>query len=153
MNSPPNEAQLAAIAAEVESEVSPHRWRSYGRSPYLYVIVIAFNRIKVGVTVSPELRLREHRGLAQAFGAESGRQWVSYPGVGTPENEAALVAFCAEHAGRQFRREYFSGLAFEDVVEYAEILSGNDPRRRGRINRPPGEFVRPSNRRGAFNQQ
>lgn len=119
-----------------DDEPLPHRqWRK----DFLYVIELAADRIKVGVTYSPERRLAEHRSLAEAFGANCGPHWLSHPGVGTTENEDRLIDFCAERATQRFRREYFAGLVFEEVVEHAEFLNGSHALRRGRISYPrPG---------------
>lgn len=90
----------------------------------LYVIQIGRGRIKVGYSANPVGRLAEHRALAEAFGARPGLQWASPPGTGTPALEDELIAFCAERARQQLRREYFVGVPFTVAVRRAAQLCG-----------------------------
>lgn len=92
----------------------------------LYVIEIAEDRIKVGVSVDPVRRVATHRGTALAHGCTPGREWISPRGTGTAEREAALIAFCAEQpASEKFRSEYFAGVPFLVAVRHAAELCGD----------------------------
>jgi hypothetical protein len=97
------------------------RWRTGDRA--LYVIEIGHDRIKVGIGYSPAARLQSHRSTARAHGVTSGRAWATPRCLGS-EAENALIGFCAARATEQFRREYFSGVPFEDAVQCAAELTG-----------------------------
>lgn len=88
----------------------------------LYVIEIGADRIKVGWSGNPALRLRSHRAAARAYGVGAGREWVSAT-VAEPAAETTLIDFCAERATQQVAREFFIGVRFEDAVEHAVALT------------------------------
>jgi hypothetical protein len=95
------------------------RWRIC-RS--LYVIEIGDDRIKVGIGADPASRLADHRSTARMYGVSTGREWVSPRRAGAA-TERALIAFCADRATEQFRREYFAGVRFDDAVRRAAELT------------------------------
>lgn len=93
----------------------------------IYVVEIdrrvKHERIKVGYTGSPKTRVGSHKANALAHGCVPDRAWVSQPGSGTDELEDKLIAYCAQHAKKQIKREYFAGISYDDVVAYAIELT------------------------------
>ncbi len=86
---------------------------------YLYVILFSTGAIKIGQSRVPRRRLGEHRRDAAVFGVNITRYWISRPHVGFLRTEAALIDACLQAKGRQFRREYFSDIAFDIAVGLA----------------------------------
>ena len=78
--------------------------------------------IKVGKSLAPNTRLETHRTQARVFGAEAGRSWVSEDEIGTIWNERLLIDWCAANASERGGHEYFHGLDFDAVVEFASAL-------------------------------
>lgn len=90
----------------------------------LYVIELAAERIKVGISGAPRARLATHRNIALAHGLQPGRQRWSPASTGTPALERALIKFCADRATEQYGWEYFTGVSFPTATRYAEELTG-----------------------------
>lgn len=90
-----------------------------------YVYVVEFNTglVKVGRTQSPQDRLVSYMSHAGAFGAHPTRGWVSPLHEGNRGTEAALVVLAGELGGQSTAREYFNGVAFEEIVARASALS------------------------------
>lgn len=99
-----------------------------GESPagsYIYVLQFASGVVKVGTTRNAAQRLRQHAVSALQHGGSIVSHWVSQPHGGAAANEQALIGFCAERAERTTgneRGEYFSGLDYAPVVEFAKTL-------------------------------
>ncbi|MFJ8929318.1 GIY-YIG nuclease family protein [Streptomyces sp. NPDC102364] len=99
-----------------------------GESPagsYIYVLRFASGVVKVGMTRNAGQRLRQHATSALQYGSEIVDHWVSRPHGGAEANEQALIAFCADRAERTTgneRGEFFTGLEFTPVVEFAKTL-------------------------------
>lgn len=92
---------------------------------YIYVLQFASGVVKVGTTRNAAQRLRQHAVSALQHGGEIVAHWVSDPHRDAAANEQALINFCAERAERTTggeRGEYFSGLEFAPVVEFAKSL-------------------------------
>jgi hypothetical protein len=94
----------------------------------LYVIELAPDRVKVGYSSQdPARRFAQHRSIALAHGGAPGREWTSAPGTGSWERETALIAVCSRRATARFRREYFAGVSFDDVVQWAtDVINAPD---------------------------
>ncbi len=90
---------------------------------YLYVLQFSTGVIKVGQTTRIHRRLGEHRRDAAAFGVNITRCWVSRPHRGFLKTEAALIEACLIAKGRRVRQEYFSGVAFDVAVGFADQLA------------------------------
>lgn len=89
---------------------------------YLYVIRFSLDVVKIGMSVSPAHRLHAHHSYSRGLGIKVTDQWVSAPHAEAKSNEAELIKFCRAHAKQTNTREYFAGLQFASVVEFAQTL-------------------------------
>lgn len=92
---------------------------------YVYVIRFSSGTIKVGRSSKLRSRLRKHALSANQMGTSITRYWVSDPCVNDVYNERLLVGFCAGRARRTtggMSGEYFEGLKFEEVRDFAASL-------------------------------
>ena len=90
---------------------------------YIYALQFSIDVVKVGMSVSPSKRLHTHYGYSRGLGISVVAQWISAPHLEAERNEAELIQFCRSRARGVNAREYFVGLRFEDVVEFAEGLT------------------------------
>lgn len=99
---------------------SNKRTRAVG---HVYVLEFASGSVKVGKTGDPSKRLGTHAKVAAAHGDEIVRRWVS-PGFGDfHAAETTLIRFCSERGESAGRAEFFRGVAWSEVVEYAETIT------------------------------
>jgi len=94
---------------------------------HLYVLQFSTGWIKVGQTNSPRRRLAEHRRDAEVYGVNITRIWVSRPHRGFLRTEAALIEACLAAKGRRMKREYFTDIAFDVAVRFADTIAGRLP--------------------------
>jgi membrane protein implicated in regulation of membrane protease activity len=95
---------------------APNRVHGQG---YLYVLRFSTGTIKVGQTVEPARRLREHRRDAAAFGVVVTDIWISAPHCDFLKTETAVVRSCSQ-VGHRFKNEYFRNITFAAAVAFAE---------------------------------
>lgn len=89
---------------------------------HIYVIEFTSSTVKVGRTNSPKNRLADHAKTARTHGVTVTRSWFSKPHKGYGENEAALIAFCAERWNVSGGKEYFAAADYAEVLQYASSL-------------------------------
>jgi len=94
---------------------------------HIYVVEFDQGTIKVGTSVDPKARLRSHAGLAAFFQISIARRWISLPHANAQANEKALIHWCTERAQVVGGREWFGGLAFDEVVAHGRKLAGDSP--------------------------
>lgn len=92
----------------------------------IYVIQFDQGTTKVGCTKEPEVRVRSLMLTAAKFRIGIERHWVSTPHALAFLNEKALIRWCADHAKTTDGAEWFTGLDFETVRDYAAHLVSHD---------------------------
>jgi hypothetical protein len=92
-----------------------------------YIYVIAFSNaeatLKVGSTANPQSRLATHRGSGEPFGISVTQWWFSSEHTNYLSNEKDLIRAAEQMGGRKTRLEFFSGVAFADVVATASRMT------------------------------
>lgn len=89
---------------------------------HVYVLQFSDGTVKPGFSTSPESRLRSHRNAAACFGFCIERLWVSPDHHDAAENELALLAEARRTASAVRKAEYFTGLDFDALVEFAREM-------------------------------
>ncbi|MEU6342151.1 hypothetical protein ABZ883_14560 [Streptomyces sp. NPDC046977] len=93
--------------------------------PAIYAVRFSNDVVKVGYSARPLSRLRVHDRAARQMGIQIVQAWASEPHENARKNERLLIDFCAANAPRvtgEGAGEYFAGIDFGDVVEYASSL-------------------------------
>lgn len=90
---------------------------------HVYVIEFSSGLVKVGMTASPKERMRQHESLARIHDVAIGQHWVSEPHAGARANEKRLIDFCRTSPGATNVGEFFKGVEFLRVRDFAESLS------------------------------
>lgn len=100
-----------------------------GQRPGGHIYVIAFSNgvVKVGCTRNPAKRLSDHRSQARRFGATVTDEWQSPQHAEWEENEDELIGIAYDLGGEPRAAEYFTGIAFADVVAQARDLPFGAP--------------------------
>jgi hypothetical protein len=97
----------------------------------LYVCLFSNGHIKVGRSIDPQARIASHVDRVSCVGVElAAHITVECAGASEPR-EASLIGRCAEAATRRFKNEWFDGLDFAVVSEWAReaaALSDEDMR-------------------------
>lgn len=112
----PETAQVSVPAFSGDPLVS-------GLEGHVYVVEFGDYGIKVGVTASPEKRLRAHQKSGRDFGRFATRGLITGPHQEARDNERMLITHCRYLVGQpaDHRGEYFD-LRLEDVREYVTAL-------------------------------
>lgn len=100
------------------------------RCGYVYALRFDNDLVKVGLSRRLRSRLRTHAREAARYGVSPGEAWTSPAHDNFGENEQALIAFGRNHCSESTGREFFFGLRFDDLVDFAESLrfrSANEP--------------------------
>lgn len=92
---------------------------------HVYVIEFSTGVVKVGRSNDPRSRLGKHHADAQLHGHRIVRCWLSALHLNDVENENALIAYGRHCCTSSMRSEYFLGLPFDRVTEFAESLAFN----------------------------
>jgi DNA-binding XRE family transcriptional regulator len=86
---------------------------------YLYVCQFSNGHIKVGRSIEPKARVAAHADRVSCMGIELADHFiVECVGPASPR-EAALIRRCVEESETRFRNEWFAGLEFQSVCEWA----------------------------------
>jgi hypothetical protein len=93
-----------------------------GVEAHIYVLGFESGIVKVGRTAAPDRRIGLHKHHGEAYGNPLVHTWLSGPHAGAIKNETALIGFCAKRARNSGGREYFTGIPFETVRDYASSL-------------------------------
>lgn len=102
---------------------SPQRPSVSELGAHVYVIRFTSDVIKVGWSQKPHERLKVHAQAARTHGGGIAEQWISKPHAAAASNEKALIDFCARQATSVAGAEYFTGLSYSAVVEFAKTLN------------------------------
>lgn len=90
---------------------------------YVYALRFSTGLVKVGFTGSPSQRIRNHMTYLLPFGISIDERWISEPHGQAKENEALLLDFCRSRAAQVKSREYFTGVDFAALLNFAGTLS------------------------------
>ncbi len=90
---------------------------------HVYIVEFTSGTVKVGKTTSPEQRLAHYRQTSAIHGGSVLNHWMSPSHPGFHGNESSLIGFCRTHGERAVGKEYFRGLAFAEVLAFAQSLS------------------------------
>ncbi|MGV9380022.1 GIY-YIG nuclease family protein [Nonomuraea sp. NPDC003707] len=89
----------------------------------LYVIAFDSGVLKVGRSADPVTRLRQHRSDARKHGYMDIAEWFSPPYPKALQHERALLHLCHAEGTLREGREWFSGLDYDYVQRWAQVLS------------------------------
>lgn len=94
------------------------------KQSHIYVIAFESGTLKVGRAADGLSRLATHRREAGRHGVEVVDEWCSPPcGENTAVlHEQSLLTFCASKGRLRAGAEYFEGVDFVEVVQFAEEL-------------------------------
>lgn len=95
---------------------------AYHKDGYVYVVEFSDGTVKVGKARSLRSRLGNHRHDAEKFALSISRWWGSPLHRGYGDSEKQLITHASTVGGIQGGREYFSGVDFSGVVEFASSL-------------------------------
>ena len=95
-------------------------------SGHIYVIEFSSGIVKPGRTRSWRTRRRDHEASGLVHGVEISREWVSPLHCEYRVNESMLLSFVADRGTRAHGAEYFVGVDFDEIVEFAESLPKTD---------------------------
>lgn len=86
---------------------------------FLYVCSFSNGHIKVGQSGVPQSRIAQHEERVACMGVTlvESRYFSASRDVGG--SEALLIERCAQHADKRFKSEWFTGLDFQTVCEWA----------------------------------
>lgn len=101
----------------------PQRSDASEMGAHVYVIRFTSDVIKVGWSRKPHERLKVHAQAARTYGGGIAEQWISKPHAAAASNEKALIDFCTSQATSVAGAEYFTGLSYSAVVEFAKTLN------------------------------
>lgn len=89
-------------------------------SGHLYVLEFSSGVVKVGRSVQPTERIRDHVAAARRFGVTLGRSWTSDAVVDEVVAEALMLAEIARTTGGRKRDEWVNDISFAHAVEVAK---------------------------------
>lgn len=95
------------------------------RCGYIYIIAFstAETTVKVGSTADPRSRFTSHQAAGEPFGVDITDWWLSPEHLEYVNSERQLVRLVEGLGGRKVRNEYFTGIAFAEVVALAESMA------------------------------
>lgn len=130
--------QLVADLIEVQRQIDilsgAESRRRHGDVGHVYVILFSSGVVKVGKAVSPDSRIGDHRYHAAIHGVTITDGMVSDEHPHHSKTERELIRFCAEHGSRiAVGTEYFTGVDFEAVADFADQATGRRLREAGLV--------------------
>lgn len=90
---------------------------------YLYACLFSNGHVKVGRSTDPISRIASHEERVSCLGIELVERHIFECAGPVVPAEASLIARCVAAAEKTHKNEWFSGLDFGDVVEWAELAS------------------------------
>lgn len=130
------EQESAIERADVEAAIARRRRAAVVDDGHVYVVQFGSGVIKVGKSTSPAGRLLTYAKNARVHGNTIAQAWVSDRHTQCSGTERKLIDLGAQ-LGTRLSREYFTGLDFEAVREYAQRIV-LDRRRREYLERLAG---------------
>jgi DNA-binding transcriptional regulator YdaS (Cro superfamily) len=88
-------------------------------SDFLYVCQFSNGHIKVGRSIDPQSRIAQHADRVSCMGVEMVEHFIAECVCPAYEREQALISQCADAASRRFKSEWFDGLDYPTVCEWA----------------------------------
>jgi hypothetical protein len=89
----------------------------------LYVCLFSNGHVKVGRSIDADSRIAQHADRVACLGVELSDRFTVDCERNVAQREALLIAKCAESAERRFQSEWFSGLDFLCVCEWAQEIA------------------------------
>jgi DNA-binding XRE family transcriptional regulator len=93
---------------------------------YLYVCQFSNGHIKVGRSVDPQSRIASHAERVSCLGVELAEHATYECNGPAGPREAQLIARCVEQADKRFQNEWFTGLDFLAVCEWAREAADSE---------------------------
>lgn len=85
----------------------------------LYVCLFSNGHIKVGRSIDPQARIATHADRVSCMGVELVDRFIAECAGPAIPREAMLIGRCADHAATRHHNEWFTGLDFLAVCEWA----------------------------------
>lgn len=89
----------------------------------IYVVEFGSGTVKVGRTVDPDQRMGHYERHAAIHGDVVVTHWVSPRHANHVGNELLLIRYCTVNGRVIAGREYFQGVSFGDVKDFAKSLT------------------------------
>lgn len=89
---------------------------------HIYVLGFSDKTVKVGRTIDPKSRTEVHRLVAKRDNARIVKSWVSEQHGDSNLTEKKLIEFCRTRGRLHRGKEWFSGISYKSVLEYAQGL-------------------------------
>lgn len=89
----------------------------------LYVCLFSNGHVKVGRSTDADSRIAQHADRVACLGVELSDRFTVDCERNVSQREAILIAKCAEAAERRFQSEWFCGLDFLAVCEWAQEIA------------------------------
>jgi putative transcriptional regulator len=89
----------------------------------LYVCLFSNGHIKVGRSIEPKSRIATHVDRVACMGVTLSDSFVVASADEDEAREQALIAKCVEASSRRHRLEWFEGLAFDQVCQWAREVA------------------------------
>lgn len=108
-------------AADVRAAIARRRRQSMVDEGFIYVVEFTSGVVKVGKTTHPDSRLATHAKFARIHGGDIRQSWISEQHHGFSKTERILIEFCQQRGVPIFGKEYFGGVSFNHVRDYADL--------------------------------
>ncbi len=107
--------------ADVRAAMARRKRHAMLDDGYVYAVEFSSGVVKVGKTTDPGSRLANHAKYAEIHGGAIRESWTSELHNGYTKTERQLIEFCQQRGAKVFGKEYFGGLDFNIVRDFAEI--------------------------------
>ena len=118
-------ADLAILEQQIAQAPSAPSFDPAVRPGYLYAVQFSSNTVKVGRSGQPKDRIAAHARAAEAHAEKITSAWTSRPHMHCDQTERQLIKFCHGHGEAvrpRSRGEYFRGVPFATIQQFAELL-------------------------------
>lgn len=105
-----------------DTKFPPRPENAYSKDGYVYAVEFSDGTVKVGKARNLQVRLANHRQDAEKFKLSIAQWWGSPLHRGYADTEKKLIAFASSVGDIHGGREYFTGVSFSRVVEFASSL-------------------------------
>lgn len=89
----------------------------------LYVCHFSNGHIKVGRSVDPQSRIASHADRVACMGVELAEHFIAECTGPAEPREVVLIRQCVAEGARRFQNEWFTGLDFQTVCEWASAAA------------------------------
>jgi len=87
---------------------------------HLYVCSFSNGFVKVGRSADPDARIAQHEARVSCLGVLLNEKFIAATTGGSVAAETALIQACSQHAKARHKNEWFEGLNFTEVCEWAQ---------------------------------